>query len=192
MLNSPEHYLRPKTVTKQEVSTSYEVIDNALNVRSQLLITPNENRLSVATTMPSQIKCNRAKTCFRERPSDVNIASRVFAKTVNNQHVCRHTGFRIPPAVEKRQAVNGRTGASTLRVTVEKDLVVSRVQAQCLNPSLHAKRRKMSNARGQACRDRQSRALVNSLQSAKILLSQSSGPGQALQPIRGLRPIPQC
>src|SRR5208282_5143136 len=114
MLNSPEHYLRPKTVTKQEVSTSYEVIDNALNVRSQLLITPNENRLSVATTMPSQIKCNRAKTCFRERPSNVNIASRVFAKTVNNQHVCGHTGFRIPPAVEKRQAVNGSNGPSRI------------------------------------------------------------------------------
>src|ERR1700736_5134657 len=84
---------------------------------------------------------------------------------------------------------SGRTDASTLRVTVEKDLVVSRVLAQCLNPSLHVKQRKMSNARGQACRDRQSRAPVNSLRSAKKLLSQSSGPGLELQPIRGLRPV---
>jgi len=61
------------------------MIDDRLNVSSQLFIPVYEYRFSSAPAMTSQIKGNRSIPRFRKVPSDMNIPSRMFSKSMDEK-----------------------------------------------------------------------------------------------------------
>jgi hypothetical protein len=106
MLRGPEHQLGAEAMTKKESRTFLEMLDDRVDIGGQLPVALCKDGSPRTPAVTSQVNGDSSKSSLGEISPNVNIAPRMFADTMNDDHAGDRAGRGIPPTAKKLETIH--------------------------------------------------------------------------------------